>query len=111
MNDIESRLRKCFGAVFRRLRNDEIPSATMENVAEWDSAATVMLVAVVEEEFGVQIELDQLESLLSFRSALEYLVKLQESAEETDSERVDVQGSAQRDGLETAQHPKMTFER
>jgi acyl carrier protein len=47
--------------------------ASLESVPEWDSLAAVTLVAVVEEEFGVAIDADDLPKLTSFDLVLNYL--------------------------------------
>ena len=73
MDDARARLTRCFCAVFPRLRGQEFDSATVETVAGWDSTATVTLVALLEEEFGIQFESSAFERLLSFRSLLDYL--------------------------------------
>ncbi|MGH9433096.1 MAG: acyl carrier protein [Terriglobia bacterium] len=76
MNDTEARLIKCFSAVFPQLGEQAIPSAILETVEGWDSVATITLVTVIEEEFGVQFEPDALEHFVSFGSILDYLKEL-----------------------------------
>ena len=73
MDDHRTRLTQCFAAVFPDLPADEIPTATPESVAGWDSVANVTLLAVVEEEFGLAIDVDDLERLTSFEALLDYL--------------------------------------
>lgn len=73
MNDLETRLTTCFAAVFPTLNEEEIPRASMTSVGAWDSLASVTLVAVVEEEFGIEIEMDDLENFVSFDLVLGYL--------------------------------------
>ena len=73
MDEHRARLVKCFAAVFPDLPESEIPAATPERVAAWDSVANVTLLAVVEEEFGVTIDVDDLEHLTSFEALLDYL--------------------------------------
>jgi acyl carrier protein len=48
--------------------------ASATSVAAWDSLATVILAAAVEEEFGVQVEPEEIERLDSFESYLNRLV-------------------------------------
>jgi acyl carrier protein len=76
MNDTQARLAQCFSAVFPQLGKQEIASASLETVEGWDSVATITLVTVIEEEFGIQFEIDALERLVSFRSILDYLTGL-----------------------------------
>lgn len=66
MSDTRPRLRKCFADLFPQLAPAQIDQATTENVAEWDSVATVTLVTLIEEEFGVAIDFEDLETLTSF---------------------------------------------
>lgn len=73
MNETQARLTKCFSAVFPQLGEQAIPSASLETVEAWDSVATITLVTVIEEEFGVEFAPDALERVLSFSSILEYL--------------------------------------
>jgi acyl carrier protein len=68
MTDVQTRLAKCFTAVFPHLRPSEVSSATIESVEGWDSLATVTLLTVVEEEFGTTIEPEELEHLRSFEA-------------------------------------------
>ena len=73
MDDHRARLTQCFAAVFPDLTHAEIPTATPDTVAAWDSVANVSLLAVVEEEFGITIDVDDLELLTSFHGLLDYL--------------------------------------
>ena len=75
MNNNELRLAKCFSAVFPDLDDQEIRLATTTNVDGWDSVASVTLITLIEEEFGVEVDADDLERLVSFESVLEYLNK------------------------------------
>jgi acyl carrier protein len=63
---VKARLRDCFAAVFPSAAPGELEQASTETLPGWDSLATVTLVAVVEEEFEVVLELDELEQLTSF---------------------------------------------
>ena len=69
----EERLIKCFAAVFPELDEQQIRSATPTSVSSWDSVATITLMSVIEEEFGIEVDSDHLEQLLSFDSALAYV--------------------------------------
>ena len=73
MDEHRARLVKCFAAVFPDLPQAEIVAATPERVPTWDSIANVTLLAVVEEEFGIAIDVDDLERLTSFEALLDYL--------------------------------------
>ena len=73
MNDTRARLVKCFAAVFPGLSESQIESATTTSIEDWDSVATVTLITLIEEEFGIEVDADDLEQLVSFDSVLSYL--------------------------------------
>jgi acyl carrier protein len=73
MNDLSTRLVSCFQLVFPQLPADQIPSATQDSLAAWDSVAAITLVAVIEEEFRVELDLERLADLTSFSAILAYL--------------------------------------
>ena len=77
MNNVEPRLARCFAAVFPSIPAPQIPSASVETVEAWDSVAMATLVTAVEEEFGVEFDVDSLTELTSFQSILDYLRQLQ----------------------------------
>lgn len=72
-NDTRTRLVKCFAAVFPDLDERDIPRASPASVGSWDSLASVTLVSVLEEEFGVDIPPDDVEHLVSFDLVLDYV--------------------------------------
>lgn len=73
MSDPQSRLLECFSAVFPKLGEAEILNSNVNSVTDWDSLASVTLYSLVEEEFGVEINLEDLEDLLSFERILKYV--------------------------------------
>lgn len=73
MSDVKSRLIKCFQAVFPDMPEAQIPGATQQSVKTWDSVATVTLVNVVDEEFNIELDLEQLDQLNSFESFQRHL--------------------------------------
>ena len=73
MDHIALRLTNCFQTVFPHLPEGEIAAASQTNVAAWDSVAAITLVNVIEEEFGIQMDLDQLADLDSFTRVHDYL--------------------------------------
>lgn len=73
MPDVNERLVRCFTAVFPDLAPSEAEHASVETVAEWDSLAALTLVAVVEEEFGIQIDDHDLAELGSFTALRTYI--------------------------------------
>jgi acyl carrier protein len=68
MSDTRQRLIRCFQAVFPNLSDADAVRATTLNVSEWDSLATTILAAAIEEEFGIGFEPEDLEALQSFDS-------------------------------------------
>lgn len=75
MNSIEERVTRCFSNVFPDLREEEIPQASMERLASWDSVAHVTLLSSLAEEFGHSFELEDFEELTSFPNILHRLEK------------------------------------
>ena len=73
MSDAQEKLIRCFQAVFPDLNHGDVERASVSSVAAWDSVATVRLAAAVEEEFGIQFEVDQIEKMTSFQGCLELL--------------------------------------
>jgi acyl carrier protein len=72
-SDLPSRLAGCFSAIFPDLSPADIARASISNVPAWDSVATVTLVAVIEEEFGVGVEADDIAQMVSFEDVCRYL--------------------------------------
>ena len=73
MDPITLRLTTCFQTVFPDLPAAEIPAANQASVAAWDSVAAITLVNVIEEEFEIQMDFDQLADLDSFSHIHDYL--------------------------------------
>jgi len=73
MDDVEQRLTDCFLAVFPDLDRNAVSAASSQTLPAWDSVAGVTLLAVVEEEFGIAMEGDDLAALNSFDGILSYL--------------------------------------
>jgi acyl carrier protein len=67
------RLAACFMAVFPKLSENAVEAAQPDLVDGWDSVATVTLMSVIEEEFQIQIDPEDIEHLLSFGKAQAYL--------------------------------------
>ena len=75
MDETENRLIRCFSSIFPDLTTDQIRSASVDSVPAWDSLAAVTLVAVLQEEFGLQINLIDLPELVSFVAVQNYVRK------------------------------------
>lgn len=73
MTGLQTRLTNCFAAVFPTVPTPELPAAAIDTLPEWDSLASVTLLTVIEEEFAITLEPEQLERLRSFDEFLRYL--------------------------------------
>lgn len=73
MNDSHARLVQCFTAVFPELTAGQILRASTADISSWDSVNAVVLVSVIEEEFGLEIPAEDLDRLSSFQAILGYL--------------------------------------
>jgi acyl carrier protein len=73
MDEMEKRLAACFSAVLPELTAEEIPQARATSVKSWDSVATITLMAVVEEEFGISIDVEDPAQFDSYQQILGYL--------------------------------------
>jgi len=73
MTNIRERLEKCFAVALPDLPLSEIPRASTSSVPKWDSLAMVNILALIEEEFSIQIADDDLARFTSFESITEYL--------------------------------------
>jgi acyl carrier protein len=76
MCEQEQRLLRCFASVFPGLTQSEIQESCAESTGAWDSLSGVTLVAVIEEEFNMQIEPSAYSALNSFNAFNTYLQKL-----------------------------------
>ena len=75
MSDTEKRLIRCFALVFPNLAPEQIRTASVESVPGWDSLATITIVALLEQEFGVKIDLLDLPELGSFEAMRNFVVR------------------------------------
>ena len=75
MDEMEDRLVRCFSSVFPDLTKEQILSASVESLSTWDSLAAATLVAVLHQEFGLQINLADLSELVSFERVQNYVRK------------------------------------
>ena len=73
MDDVTTRVVRCFQIVFPDLSEEQTKHASQATLSEWDSIAAVTLVNVVEDEFGIEMDLDVLADLDSFDRVCEYI--------------------------------------
>ena len=73
MDHLEERLKRIFVTIFPHLSPNKIETADVETVETWDSVAAITLINLLEEEFGIEIDLDRASELRSFSEILGYL--------------------------------------
>lgn len=73
MDEVKSRLVTCFQTVFPSLSEQEVLHASQSTVSDWDSVAAITLVNVLEDEFGFELDLEELGDLDSFDKVLAYV--------------------------------------
>lgn len=76
MADTRERLKHCMQAVFPAVPEAQLEHADASNLAGWDSIASVTLFATIEEEFAIEIDVQDMKDLLSFQKLLAYLQQL-----------------------------------
>ncbi len=75
MSEQDDRLVQCFAAVFPTLSEEEIRASKVVPLFDLDSLAGVTLVTLIDEEFGVSVELSDLLELDSFEAVSQFLRK------------------------------------
>jgi acyl carrier protein len=73
MDDVKKRLIGCFQIVFPDLPESEIPLLSQATAANWDSVSAITLLNVLEDEFAIEMDLDQVGDLDSFEKIYTYL--------------------------------------
>lgn len=63
------KLIRCFTSVFDEVEEETIP-ALNSDVKEWDSLRLVMLISIVQQEFSVEVGVEEIDSLSSFDAFL-----------------------------------------
>jgi len=81
LSDPCSRLLECFAVVFPELNEVQILGSSVDSVPDWDSLASVTLYSLIEEEFGVEIDIDDLDGLISFEGILNYITAIKRITE------------------------------
>jgi acyl carrier protein len=74
MTDTDEKLRRCFAAAFPDLPPEQVPSAGVDTMAEWDSLRAVVLVALIEEAFTIRIPARDYGQLRSYTAVRAYLL-------------------------------------
>jgi len=73
MDTNEVRLQECFSKVFPEIGPEAIRNSSIDTIPAWDSVASVTLLMLVQEEFGVVPDMDRFEEFTSFRGLLDYI--------------------------------------
>jgi acyl carrier protein len=73
MAELDHRLVRCFLSVFPAFTEDTMRTGTNEFVDDMDSLAGVTLAALIDEEFNVQLDSDQLSKLRTVDSVQRYI--------------------------------------
>lgn len=84
MPERDNRLVRCFLSVFPTLTPEEARAASTESLEAWDSLTGVTLVALVEQEFGMTIDLLDLPGL-SFKAFQTYIDQHRAAGAEKDA--------------------------
>jgi acyl carrier protein len=86
--DLDERLVRCISSAFPGLTDREIRTADVEQLADADSLAAVTLVALIDEEFGRDLDLEGLLEVGNFAGLCQYLREQSASTEAVDTQRV-----------------------
>jgi acyl carrier protein len=87
MDDIRRRLIKCYSAAFPELTDEEIRTASPEQPGNWDSLSWVTLLALIEEEFEMKLEAENMDGFQSFDAVLKRVNEAVQSRVPTASSR------------------------
>jgi acyl carrier protein len=75
MSEQDDRLVRCFASVFPTLSEEEVRASNVVPLVDLDSLAGVTLVTLIDQEFGVNVELPDLLELGSFEAISQFLRK------------------------------------
>ena len=73
MTELRTLLIRCFTAVFPQTPANEISTLAQARTEAWDSLATATLFTLVQEQFGIELDLTEIERLDSFSGIEDYL--------------------------------------
>jgi len=73
VTELDDRLVRCFSTVFPALTEDQIRVADVDLLSDTDSLAGVTLVALIDQEFSVEMDVEGLLRLRTFESVQQYL--------------------------------------
>jgi acyl carrier protein len=75
VNDIDNPLMHCFATVFPGASCEDINTFKFEALPGWDSLRGVTLLALLDDEFGVQLDLTELMELETFDALEKHINK------------------------------------
>lgn len=67
MPDIESKLKEIMALVFKVPAESIHASSSQDDIENWDSIGTIMLITAIEEEFEIEIEQEDILEMLNFQ--------------------------------------------
>ena len=86
MNDVGERLARCFLSALPKLTMDNVRDTNVTALSDVDSWASVTLIAVIDEEFGINLSLDQLWELGTFQAIEQFVVEQRQPSFERDEQ-------------------------
>jgi acyl carrier protein len=75
MSEHDDRLVRCFASVFPTLSEEEIRASNVVPLFQLDSLAGVTLVTLIDQEFGMNVDLSDLLELGSFEAISQFVRK------------------------------------
>jgi len=75
MSEHDDRLVRCFASVFPMMNEEEIRASNVVPLFDLDSLAGVTLVTLIDQEFGINVELSGLLELGSFEAISQFVRK------------------------------------
>jgi acyl carrier protein len=76
VTQLDEALRRCFAGAFGDLEPEQITTASVETVAEWDSLHALVLIALIEEAFAIRIPSRDYPALRSYAAVAAYLERV-----------------------------------
>ena len=73
MDSLTQKLVSIFETAFPDLPRGKATSATQENTQNWDSVAAITLMNLIEEEFEIEMDFEDLADLTSFQLIHDYI--------------------------------------
>jgi len=75
VTDVAERLARCFSSVFPTLSAQQIHEAEVAPLVDSDSLAGVTLVAVIDQEFGLELDVEDLVAMGTFQKLEQFLTE------------------------------------